>query len=129
MNAVTCLTWVQRGIAKAHPDLVRLPEHELENLMGSASGAAETGNNSDDVDSDDEKPRKKAKDSKTDMLKDSLEVRYSLDDYNDDDDSDNGEGALKMSGLSFYSSNQHDPYLSKDDQSSDDESECDHCTR
>jgi len=121
MNAVTCLTWVRRGVAKAHPDLIRLPEHELESLMGSASGAVEAGNSSDEDESDDEKPRKKAKGSNADKLKDSLELRYNLDDYDDDDDGENEEGALRVSGLSFYSSSQQDPYLSKDDRSSDDE--------
>jgi len=120
MNAVTCLTWVPRGVAKSHPDLVCLPEDELENLMSSAGKPAE--NNSDeDADSGDEKPRKKAA---TGGLKDSLEARYSLDDYDeDDDDNDNKDLGWSITGLSVYPSSQQDPYLSKDAQSSDDESD------
>lgn len=131
MNAVTCLTWVRRGVAKSHPDLVRLPDDDLETLMDSAGRAAEP--DSDEVDSGDEKPRKKAKekprknarDSSSEKLTDSLETRYNLDDYDEDDESENDEGGggLKLTGLSFYSSNRQDPYLSKDDQSSDDESD------
>jgi len=123
MNAVTCVTWVRRGVAKAHPDLVRLPEDELQNLMSSAYGAAETESNSDEVDSSDEEPRKKAKDNDSGKLKDSLEARYSLDDYDEDDDHESEKAGLSMAGLSFYASNRQDPHLSKDDQSSDEESE------
>jgi len=123
MNAVTCMAWVRRGVAKANPDLVRLPQDELENLMDSAGRAAETGSISDEDDSDDEKPRKKAGDRNSETLKDSLETRYSLDDYDEDDDGEEEAGVLRMTGLSFYSSNHQDPYLLKDDQSSDDESD------
>jgi len=138
MNAVTCLTWIQRGIAKAHPDLVYLRDDELENLMSSVDRTTETDSNRDEVDSEDEKPRKKARDSKkprtgkraegsgSEGVKDSLETKYCLEDYDDDDDDDDDESdneGLKLTGLSFYSSNRHDPYLLKDDQSSDDDSE------
>jgi len=119
MNAVTCLTWVRRGVAKAQPELVRLPEDELENLLSSTGRAAES--DSDQVESGDEKERKKAKNGNSDSVKDSVEARYSLDDYNEDDSSENEEAGLM--GLSFYPSNRHDPYLSKTDQSSDDESD------
>lgn len=36
INAVTWLTWVRRGVAKARPELVRLRDDELENLLSSA---------------------------------------------------------------------------------------------
>jgi len=121
MNAVTCLTWVPRGVAKAHPDTIRLPEDELKELMDSVGRAAEAENSSDEVDSGDEKPRKKS--AVSDAVKDSLETRYSLDDYDEDDDDDNEEVGLNITGLSVFPSNQQDPYLSKDDQSSDDESD------
>jgi len=121
MNAVTCLTWVRRGIAKAHPELVRLPDDELENLLSSAGRVAETDSDNDQVDSDDEKRKKKAKNSDLDDVKESVETRYNLDDYDEDDERENEETGL--TGLSFYPSNRHDPYLSKNDQSSDDESD------
>jgi len=123
MNAVTCLTWVQRGVAKAHPDLVRLPEDELRNLMASAGRAADAGSNSDEAYSGDENPRKKATVGDAGRLKDSVEARYSLDDYDEDDNSDNEDVGWSITGLSVFPSNHQDPYLSKDDQSSDDESD------
>jgi len=124
MNAVTCLTWVQRGVAKPHPDLVCLPEDELKDLMSSAGGAAETEeSNSDDVDSEDEKPRKKSTVSDAKGQTDSVEERYTLDDYDEDVADDSEDVGLSITGLSVYPSNQQDPYLSKGDQSSDDESD------
>ena len=123
MNAVTCLTWVRRGVAKAHPELVRLPDDELENLLSSAGrGAAETDSSSDQFDSDDEKQRKTAKRGNLHEAKDSVEMRYHLDDYDDEDGGTENEEA-GLGKLSFYTSNRHDPYLSKDDQSSDNESD------
>jgi len=121
MNAVTCLTWVRRGVAKAHPELVRLPEDELENLLSSTSRVAASESDSDHADSDDENQTKKAKNSNLDEAKDSVETRYNLDDYDEEDASENEEAGL--TGLSFYPSNRHDPYLSKNSQSSDDESD------
>lgn len=124
MNAVTCMTWVPRGVAKAHPDQIRLPDDELENLMDSVGGAAEPDSCSDEVDSDQEKPRKKAKRDNWDNVGESLEARYSLADYDEDDDDDeNIKSGLSVSSLSFYPSNRHDPYLTKADSSSDDESD------
>jgi len=123
MNAVTCLTWVQRGIAKAHPDMVRLHEEELEQLMNSTGDVAGTDSGDDDVDSDDGEQRKKAKSNNADDPKDSLEMRYCLDDYDEDDESGNEKTSLSVSSLSFYASNQKDPFLSKTEQSSDDESD------
>ena len=123
MNAVTCLTWVRRGVAKPHPDLVCLADDDLEDLMASAGRAADTEGSNDEDESGDEKPGKKAKESNAEKPTDSLETRYSLDDYDEDDDDENEETGLRMTGLSFYPSNRQDPYLSKDDQSSDDESD------
>jgi len=117
------MTWVRRGVAKAHPDLVRLPASELEDLLGSAGQARDVDSNSDEVDSGDEKPRKKAKSRDADKVKDSLEARYNLDDYDEDDDSENDKGVLSVGKVSYYTSNQQDPYLSKGNQSSDDESD------
>lgn len=126
MNAVTCATWIKRGIAKAHPDRIKLTDDELGKLLKSSSNKREEkGDDEDDDESGDEQKEQTESSSpqkKTDL--DTIESKYDLENYDDEEDDDGGGGndvdVLGMASLSFYDSNKHDPYLRGKDTEEDD---------
>ena len=59
MSTVTCLKWIQRGVAKTQPDTVTLTESEIAELL---KGVEKTRlSDTELTDSDDERKRKMAK--------------------------------------------------------------------
>lgn len=134
MNAVTCVTWVRRGVAKACPDTVRLTDEELGKVIESAAKSkSPEGDDDDDDENENEsaegsqendenqdataKPEKEA----SDIGPDSIESKYHLEDYDEDEGDNDDDGALSMATLSFYPNNRQDPYIAKDEPDSDDE--------
>jgi periodic tryptophan protein 1 len=124
MNAVTCLTWIKRGVAKEHPDTVKLTDEELSALLQSSGKLKSNDSDDEGDDKEDSQGTSSNPTVENDNGMDTLETKYNLDHYDDDDDDDDVEnGALSMAGLSFYDSNQQDPYLKKEEKDSDDDSD------
>ena len=57
MNAVTCLKWISRGVAKHQPDLVKLSESEIAELITSVKET--TLNSESETDNASDEPRKR----------------------------------------------------------------------
>ncbi|XP_046327630.2 periodic tryptophan protein 1 homolog [Haliotis rufescens] len=136
MNVVPCLAWVKRGVAERNPHKVELDKQDLKKVIQATR--EELDELEDEYDPEDEevqaagghrkikeevedtsqktKKKKKAKKRKHEEEKEDEEVededivsKYGLDDYDDEGDEDaliSGVG-----GLSFYASNEEDPYV------------------
>jgi periodic tryptophan protein 1 len=121
MNAVTCLTWVHRGVAKSRPDTVQLTDEELQKMIESSAGTKPSEDDNEEESDTENDSRKDTESGKPEPGMDSVESRYHLDEYDDDDDEDDDDGALSMAALSFYPNNRQDPYLVKDEADSDED--------
>lgn len=136
---VSCSTWVRRGITKSVPDKVALPKAELEKVI------KELKEDIDDLEKDGEdggqnasgdsavRKRKNPKKSSptpdvaedeahspvSDEASDDIVAKYGLDDY-DDEDGEEGPAWDTVAGLTYYATNEEDPYLTiKEDDASD----------
>ncbi|XP_067674061.1 periodic tryptophan protein 1 homolog [Haliotis asinina] len=132
MNVVPCLAWVKRGVAEKSPHKVELDKKDLERVIEATRDDLDELEDEDEAADDElqavggqekikheedtsQKPKKKknAKKRKHEELKEDEEEdivsKYGLDDYDDENDEDvliSGVG-----GLSFYASNDDDPYV------------------
>lgn len=109
---------MKRGVAKAEPDKIKLTEEELASLLkgaGDVNESAEpedsseededTGATKDDAPSKDENPLKDEED------------EYDMDNYDNEEKTDLVRG---IAGLTVYSSNKNDPYVTIPDDSDND---------
>lgn len=133
MNAVPCIKWIRRGVAKRNPDRVKLDPDELKRLIQSHGedlealalsdgsddedqGMQETPGSSggtkrkmadeepEEKDEDSEKSEEEAASSDEDVVK-----KYGLDEYDKEEDGENA--GMGFSGISKFASNEDDPYV------------------
>ena len=96
-NMISCLTWVKRGVAKRHPDRVRLAENDIALLMKGDAG--------DDDGSDDS-----WEDEPDDVDESDIDKKYNLAGY---DSASNKNSSLSMAAVACFSSDSQDPYFTK----------------
>ncbi|XP_034233531.1 periodic tryptophan protein 1 homolog [Thrips palmi] len=121
LNFIPCLTWVRRGVAKAEPEKVKLSEDELaEILKGSNSGALESdedGSDESGASDAESSSQSQTKEVKSEKKNDSdTEDKYGFDKY-DDEEPDIVGG---IAGLTVFSSNKEDPYITLPDDEDED---------
>nr|XP_033809271.1 periodic tryptophan protein 1 homolog [Geotrypetes seraphini]XP_033809272.1 periodic tryptophan protein 1 homolog [Geotrypetes seraphini] len=125
---ITCVCWVQQGIAKQSPDKVELSKEELKRLICEAKEKLRA------VDDDDDEGNDEGGDSG--VLEDdtcaaaetgaSLEeeedqpnsrelAEYDLENYDEEDGSDAARLGDSLAGLTVYGNNEHDPYITLKD--------------
>lgn len=117
---ITCVSWVQRGVAKEVPDKVQLNEEELNKLITEAKEqleeadgedeAVEEGDAEDDAAQSTEDQEEKVSKKKDDEL-----AEYDLDNYDEEEKSDVANIGDSLAGLSVYSSNESDAYVTLKD--------------
>ncbi|ELT95758.1 hypothetical protein CAPTEDRAFT_174087 [Capitella teleta] len=131
MNAIPCLTWVKRGLAKAHPDKLRNLDlsqvaEEQEDVEGEEDeDDEEEWDTEDEEDAEDELGSGEGSDDEEseENEKDDIKEKYNMSDYDDEEDQaeDDGTAPMSLKGLACFSSNREDPYLAKDEDSDADE--------
>ncbi|XP_013416611.1 periodic tryptophan protein 1 homolog isoform X2 [Lingula anatina] len=141
---VPCLTWVKKGVAKATPDKVQVTKEELEKIIkDTKQGIANAELGDEEEDDGDQvhdmegdadliatggKKKIKKKKRKEEPEKDDVEeedvddiiAEYGLENYDEDEEvSSPWDG---IAGLTYYASNDDDPYITlKDEDDSDNE--------
>ncbi len=141
MSFISCLAWVQRGVAKTKPDRVRLNQEELKKLIDTQEGRLRALELHRDQDSEDEesddgacsvepkstsgKRKKKSKSGAASSVpadEDDMDIsqKYGLNEYDDDEDSENEDNRLSMAALTYYASNSDDPHISKETEEDED---------
>lgn len=130
MSAVTCMSWVKRGVAKQQPDRVKLTADELKELIKTQEQRLRNLGVEDVSDDEDDTgaaaaavtPGKKRKHDhssgskkKTDPDFDDIIDKYGLDDYEDDDKGQDEIAQNSMSDVAFYSNLADDPYVQDED--------------
>ncbi|KAM4712408.1 periodic tryptophan protein 1 homolog [Anableps anableps] len=126
-SQITCVGWVKRGVSKETPDKVELSQEELQRIitearedLGEVAGEDEeeeedegiprdddpSGETADDDDDDDDLGLKNDNDEEED---DEL-AEYGLDKYDEEDTATANLGD-SLAGLTVFSSNDEDPYV------------------
>ncbi|KAM4747272.1 periodic tryptophan protein 1 homolog [Rhinophrynus dorsalis] len=129
---ITCLSWVQRGIAKEVPDKVQLSKEELNRLITEAKDQlqGEVEDNEDEAEQEPEDVMDSAEDPQADTeetpqstedqeeniskLNDDELAEYDLDNY-DEGKTDVVSLGDSLAGLSVYASNENDAYITLKD--------------
>ena len=70
MNAVTCTHWISRGVAKRHPDQVRLDANDLKHLIETVKNTSLTDSDEEESESTVSKGRKRKIQSKNEASND-----------------------------------------------------------
>ncbi|XP_072001535.1 periodic tryptophan protein 1 homolog [Engystomops pustulosus] len=123
---ITCVSWVQRGVAKEVPDKVELKEEELNKLITEAKEQLEdeleenedeteevVDDGIDCAEKDEEdaaKPSEDQEENISEPIDDEL-AEYDLDNYDDDGDAGVGNLGDSLAGLAVYASNEFDSYI------------------
>lgn len=138
MDIIPCIKWVQRGLAKSIPDKVKLSEEELKRIIEDTKDKIDLANDEDDDQEENEeeeegsdmeeeenavnKPnaaKSGGKRKMDDNEEEDIEAKYDLADYDNDDEIDMLKG---IGDLTYFASNEDDPYVTmKDEGDSDDE--------
>lgn len=121
-SQITCVGWVGRGVAKETPDKVQLSQEELQRIITEAKeelgelaaeeeeeedeGIGEQAHSSDTADVA-ESPKRQNEDENEDV--DEL-AEYGLDKY-DEEDTVTANLGDSLAGLTVFSSNDEDPYI------------------
>lgn len=121
-SQITCVGWVGRGVAKETPDKVQLSQEELQRIISEAKeelgelaaeeddeedeGIGEQAHSSDTADVA-ESPKRQNEDDNEDV--DEL-AEYGLDKY-DEEDAVTANLGDSLAGLTVFSSNDEDPYI------------------
>ena len=132
MNFVPCMTWIKRGVAKAHPEQVVVTEDELKKIIDETKdelqemGISSSADPSDPTTSLSAAECAQQMDTDTPNQGDDADIvdRYGFEDYDDSDTEANVQNnPLDVAGLVYYPSNDEDPYitLKGNDGESDDE--------
>ncbi|KAM4523523.1 periodic tryptophan protein 1 homolog [Fundulus diaphanus] len=123
-SQITCVGWVKRGVAKETPDKVELSQEELQRIitearedLGDVEGEDEEedeGIPRDDdpsnVTADDDDDDLGPKDENDDDEEDDELAEYGLDKYDEEDTAASNLGD-SLAGLTVFSSNDEDPYI------------------
>ncbi|KAM6961895.1 periodic tryptophan protein 1 homolog [Tautogolabrus adspersus] len=121
-SQITCVGWVGRGVAKETPDKVELSQEELQRIIAEAKEelgdlAAEEEEEEDDegISSDPNSNITEAAEAPKDGNKDEQEeedelAEYGLDKYDEEDTVASNLGD-SLAGLTVFSSNDEDPYV------------------
>ncbi|XP_038158611.1 periodic tryptophan protein 1 homolog [Cyprinodon tularosa] len=121
-SQITCVGWVKRGVAKETPDKVELSQEELQRIITEARedlGEVEDDDEEDEGIPNDEDPSKEApdeddefgpKDENDEEEEDDELAEYGLDKY-DEEDTDTANLGDSLAGLTVFSSNDEDPYI------------------
>ncbi|XP_015238233.1 PREDICTED: periodic tryptophan protein 1 homolog [Cyprinodon variegatus] len=121
-SQITCVGWVKRGVAKETPDKVELSQEELQRIITEARedlGEVEDDEEEDEGIPNDEDPSKEApdeddefgpKDENDEEEEDDELAEYGLDKY-DEEDTDTANLGDSLAGLTVFSSNDEDPYI------------------
>ncbi|XP_056373249.1 periodic tryptophan protein 1 homolog isoform X1 [Hyla sarda] len=122
---ITCLSWVQRGVAKEIPDKVQLSQEELNKLITEAKEQLEEEleDNEDEAEEegdgemDNEEKAEEQEDpteeqeENSSKLKDDELAEYDLDNYDEEGKTDVLNLGDSLAGLAVYSSNEADAYV------------------
>ncbi|XP_078322317.1 periodic tryptophan protein 1 homolog isoform X2 [Crassostrea virginica] len=136
MDIIPCIKWVQRGVAKSIPDKVKLSEDELKRVIEETKDKIDLADDEDD-DQEEEEEDENDMEEEDDSAKnkpnatsggkrkhqedeeEDIEAKYDLQDYDNDDEIDMLKG---IGDLTYFASNEEDPYVTlKDEGDSDDE--------
>ncbi|KAM8974335.1 periodic tryptophan protein 1 homolog [Pelodytes ibericus] len=125
---ITCVSWVQRGVAKEVPDKVELTKEELTRLITEAKeqldeiednddeGDAEPDMDSADApDDEDPQPTEEQEEENLAKLKDDELAEYDLDNYDEDGQTEVGNLGDSLAGLAVFSNNENDAYITLKD--------------
>ncbi|KAE8747156.1 hypothetical protein FOCC_FOCC006154 [Frankliniella occidentalis] len=125
LNFIPCLTWVKRGVAKAEPDKVKLSEEELATLLKESEADLPSDENDLDESNSDEDEAAETPSTSVSLKKetatnsgDDMENKYDFDGYDDEIEKPDVIGGI--AGLTVYSSNKDDPYITLPDDSDND---------
>ncbi|XP_071941448.1 periodic tryptophan protein 1 homolog [Antedon mediterranea] len=125
-TVITCLKWIQRGVAKADPDKVTLSKEQLESLIKSTKEQLEDlgDDEIEKLESEDESDMDMSGDetgeSKT-PEKDGELADYEMHKY---DEATGSSGITDtLAGLAIFADNKEDPYMTLKDQGSDNEAD------
>ncbi|CAN9508459.1 unnamed protein product [Ophioblennius macclurei] len=119
-SQITCVGWVRRGVAKSTPDKVELSQEELQRIISEAKeelgelGAAEEEEDEDEGVSLEQSDAVIAdvleRDNAADKDEDDELAEYGLDKY-DEEDSVTANLGDSLAGLTVFSCNEEDPYI------------------
>lgn len=122
-SQITCVTWVARGVAKETPDKVELSQEELQRIITEAKEelgelAAEEEEEDDEGIACEENPSSSMADvaeapkdeNEGEKEEDDELAEYGLDKY-DEEDSVTANLGDSLAGLTVFSSNEEDPYI------------------
>ncbi|KAJ8392000.1 hypothetical protein AAFF_G00083100 [Aldrovandia affinis] len=114
---ITCVGWVKRGVSKEKPDKVELTQEELQRIISEAKqqlGGQGDGDDGDEGDegmgsgpevSEEAEPPRQDENGEDDEL-----AEYDLDKYDEEDTVTSNLGD-SLAGLTVYSTNEEDPYI------------------
>ncbi|XP_036376038.1 periodic tryptophan protein 1 homolog [Megalops cyprinoides] len=116
---ITCVGWVKKGVSKETPDKVELSKEELERIISEAK--EQLGQNDEAEDEEDEGTAGtvemseeaevvQQQDKQNENEEDDELAEYGLDKY-DEEDSDAVNLGDSLAGLTMYTSNEEDPYI------------------
>ncbi|XP_031557007.1 periodic tryptophan protein 1 homolog [Actinia tenebrosa] len=115
---IPCLAWVRRGVAKENPDKVTLSKEELKEVIDDARERLrekkEEKAQENNVNSDGASSKEKTKTEKNNEEDEDLEEilnEYDLGNYDDQEEEGIRMEGAGMAGLSYYTSNDEDPYV------------------
>ncbi|XP_044137214.1 periodic tryptophan protein 1 homolog [Bufo gargarizans] len=124
---ITCVSWVQRGVAKEVPDKVQLNQEELNKLITEAKeqleeeledNEEEAGEEGEDGVGDAEEDTTQSaegEDENISKLNDDELAEYDLDNYDEEGKTDVVNLGDSLAGLAVYSSNETDAYVTLKD--------------
>ncbi|KAJ8374031.1 hypothetical protein SKAU_G00046110 [Synaphobranchus kaupii] len=116
-SQITCVGWVKRGVSKETPDKVELSQEELKRIISEAKDQLGGQGDGDDADEGDEgmgsgpemseeaEPPPRDENGEEDEL-----AEYDLDKYDEEDTVTENLGD-SLAGLTVYSTNEEDPYV------------------
>ncbi|XP_053574729.1 periodic tryptophan protein 1 homolog [Bombina bombina] len=125
---ITCVAWVQRGVAKEVPDKVELNKDELNKLITEAKYQLEGDHDDEDeaeqneedgleraqdpvVESDEATQETDDQEETISKLKDDELAEYDLDNYDEEGRTDIVNLGDSLAGLAVFGSNEHDTYI------------------
>eukprot|EP00794_Sanderia_malayensis_P012708 gene12708-14013_t len=105
---LTCASWVKQGIAKEVPDKVELSKEDIEQLMNETKERVR--NDEQQLNQAEGEETKESLNLKNDEENDEL-TEYDFDNYDANDDEGEIMSGAGMAGLTYFTSNEDDPYI------------------
>lgn len=120
-SQITCVGWVKRGVSKEIPDKVELSKEELQRIIAEAKeqlgehGGEEEDGGEEDMTSEVEvasiqEPQQNENENETGREEEDELAEYCLDKYDEEDAVTSNLGD-SLAGLTVFSSNDEDPYI------------------